>query len=349
MKTRTRQNRMVRRALVLTALLAGAFLAPALRAQPAATNVNSRFLLIFDISSDMKQRLSAVQKALDTMLATSANGQLHSGDSIGVWTFDQDLHKGQFPLQYWVPQNAPMIASNITKFVKKQHYLKKTGLDALQPMLNQVVQGSERLTVLIFCDGKGEIHGTPYDAGINQIFQQRQSERQKERLPIVIGLRSQRGQYVGCMVSFPPQPVGLPAFPPLPEVSRAPPIANTPAPPSPPRSSVPSLIIIGTPPTNRVPPPQPKPAPTNPPPLTVTSTPPPAVANEVKPPDIVPLVPTSAVPAQPNITAAPLLPTKAATPPPENFGIGLKDALAVGVAFLAGGLVVFIFMLRRAR
>ena len=338
---------MVRRALVFAALLAGIFLAPALRAQPAARKVDNRFLLIFDTSSDMKTRLPAVQKALNEILAASTNGQLHSGDSIGVWTFDQDLHTGQFPLQYWKPDNAPMIASNITKFVSKQHYSKKTGFDALQPLLNQVVQGSERLTVLIFCDGKGEIHGTPYDPGINQVFQQRQSERQKERLPIVIGLRSQRGQYVGCMVSFPPQPVSLPEFPPLPEVAQAPPVADAPAPPNPPRSSVPSLIIVGTTITNHVPPPQPKPVPTNPPPMTVTSTPAPAVANEAKPPDVVPLVQTSAIPAQPNITAAPLMPAKAATPPPESSGIGRKGALAIGVAFLAGGLVVF--LLRRAR
>jgi hypothetical protein len=342
------QNQIVRRALILTALLTGTFFAPALRAQPAKQKVNNRFLLIFDTSSDMRQRLPAVQKALDTLLATSVNGQLQLGDNVGVWTFDQDLHTGQFPLQYWMPENAPMIASNITKFVKKQHYLNKTGFDALQPLLNQVVQRSERLTVLIFCDGKGEIHGTPYDTGINQIFQQRQRERQKGELPIIVGLRSQRGQYVGCMVSFPPQPVSLPEFPPLPEVTRAPPVANAPAPPSPPRSSVPSLIIIGTPHTNQVPPAR-KPVPTNPPPMTVISAPTSAVANEVKPPDVVPLVQTGAVPAQPNITAAPLMPAKAATPPPESSGIGRKDALAVGVAFLAGGLVVFIFMLRRSR
>ena len=347
MKTRTPQNQIVRRVLVLTALLTGTFLAPALRAQPAAQRVDNRFLLIFDTSVDMRQRMPAVQKALDTLLETSVNGQLHLRDSVGVWTFDQDLHTGQFPLQYWNPDDAPMIASNIIKFVKKQHYLNKTGFDALQPLLNQVVQRSGRLTVLIFCDGKGEIHGTPYDAGINQIFQQRQSERQAERLPIVIGLRSQRGQYAGCMVSFPPQPVSLPAFPPWPEVSPAPPVTNAPAPPSPPRPSVQSLIIVGTTITNQVPPPQPKPAPTNPPPMTVTSTPAPAVASEVKPPDIVPPVQTSAVPDQPNIIAAPLMPKKAATPPPESSGIGLKGALAIGVAFLAGGLVVF--MLRRAR
>jgi hypothetical protein len=333
---------MVRQALILMALLAGTFLAPALRAQPAATNVNNRFLLIFDISSDMKQRLPAVKKALNDILAASTNGPLHSGDSIGVWTFDQDLHAGKFPLQYWMPENAPIIASNISKYVSKLHYSKKTSFDALQPALNQVVQGSPRLTVLVFCDGKGEVHGTPYDPGINQLFEQRQGERQKARLPIVIALRAQRGQYAGCQMSFPPDPVSLPEFPPLPEVAA--PVADVPAQPEP---TVPSLIIVGTTITNHVPPSQPKPAPASPPPMTVTSTSAPTVANEAKPPEVVPLAPTSTVPAQSNITAAQLTPAKAATPPPESSGIGRKEALAIGVAFLAGGLLVF--LLRRAR
>jgi hypothetical protein len=295
-----------------------------------------------------------VQKALNDILAASTNGQLHSGDSIGVWTFDQDLHSGQFPLQHWEPDNAVIIASNITAFVGKQRYTKTTRFDALLPLLNQVVQGSERLTVLIFCDGNGEVHGTPYDVGINQIFQQRQSERQEARLPIVIGLRSQRGQYTGCLVSFPPQLVSLPAFPPLPEAVPAPPkVMNAPAPPTPPRSSVPSLIIVGTTITNHVlppvpkPPPAPKPALTNPLPMVITSTPAPVITNEIKPPDEVLLMRTGAVPAQLTIAPALLPRTNAITPPPESPGIGRKGALIIGVAFLAGGLAVFMF--RRTR
>ena len=337
MKTRTHQKITGRRALFPAVLLAGVLMIPTLLAQPAQ-KVDNRFLLIFDTSSDMKQRLPAVQQALDTLLAAGGNRQLHSGDSIGVWTFDQNLHKGQFPLQYWKPEVAPAIASNITKFVKKQHYVNKTGFDALQPSLNQVVQGSERLTVLIFCDGQGEIHGTPYDTGIIQVFQQRQKERSKGRLPIVIGLRSQHGEYVGCMVSFPPEPVSLPEFPPLPEVPHATLVTNTPPPPSPPRS-IPPLIIIGTP--------QPKPVPINPTPIIATSPPPPVATNEVKPPAAAPLAQTSAIPAQTNIAAAPPMPAKTAASPPDRSGISLKDILAIGVAFLAGGLLVFI--LRRAR
>lgn len=59
---------------------------------------------------------------------------------------------------------------------------------------------------------------------------------------------------------------------------------------------------------------------------------------------------TSAVPAQPEITAVPLSTTNAiAPPPPESSKTGHKGALAVGAAFLAGVGGLTVFMLRRAR
>ena len=118
-----------------------------------------------------------------------------------------------------------------------------------------------------------------------------------------------------------------------------------------------------------------------PPPMTATSAPAPAVVRKGKPPGVVPLTQTNAVPAQSNsaaaflttINAVILPPTNTATststvageeslmqtnavpvpsnitaaPPPESSGISWKGALAMSVAILAvaGGLAVF--MLRR--
>ena len=110
---------------------------------------------------------------------------------------------GQFPLQRWVPENAATIASNIIRFVAKQHYSKKTSFDAVRPYLNRVVHDSDRLTVLIFCDGEGEITGTPYDSDINRIFKQQQAERKRAREPFILVLRSQLGNYVGCTMNLP--------------------------------------------------------------------------------------------------------------------------------------------------
>ena len=335
---------MMHGALLLAALLGGMAAAPGLRAQTAAQKVDSRFLFVFDTSSEMKQRATAVQSVINSILATSVGGQLHSNNSIGVWTFAQQLQTGQFPLQRWNPDHAVITASNINAFVHSQRYAKKTSFDELLPLLGKVVQSSERLTVVIFCDGYGEFHGTPYDSGINQVFKQRQVERHKARQPIVIVLHSQLGQYVDCMVSFPPQPVSFPAFPPWPEpVVAKPAVAPV---PTPPRPSVPPLIVIGIPPTNHAPisAPAPKPLPTNPPPLTATATSPPVAAPEEISLAKVPVTRPSGMAAQLKISPGLLPGTNATSPPSRSSRVNRAGAFAMGVGFLvvAGGLAVFL-------
>ncbi|HTY88785.1 MAG TPA: hypothetical protein VMB80_15055 [Candidatus Acidoferrum sp.] len=338
MKTRPIPARWINPALLLTAWLAGLFAGPSWAAQPETRKVENRFLLIFNTSSEMKRRLPAVQKAVIGLLVNcTARGELAAGDTLGIWTYDQELRTGQFPLQQWTPDDAAAIASNVTAFVQGQHYAKKSRIDAVVPLLNQVVRTSERLTVVVFCDGFGEIKGTPYDTGINQIFQQRQADRQKARLPIAIALRSQLGQYVDCVVSFPPQPITLPAFPPLPPEPSPPQPAPAAAPP---RPVAPPLIIIGTPPTNRVLPPAP--GPTNPPSVTVTSTPAPPVVTAAPPPTEAAPVRTGPVPAQLTITPELLPSTNAAAPGPAGSG-GNRNGLSKPGRiwfFLAAGVVV---------
>jgi hypothetical protein len=241
------------------ALLAFVFMIPALRAQPTEQTVQSRFLFVFDTSKNMKPRLEALQKCLNTLLATSLGGQMHAGDSMGVWTFNETLQTKGFPLQNWNPENAVNIASNFIKFVNAQHYGKSTHFEVLQPSLNRVVQNSERLTVLIFCDGDGKISGTPYDDAINQALKEKLVEQKNAHQPLVIVLRSQLGQFVVASIGLPPQLVNIPIFPPLP--SPPPPPAPTPTnlpPPAPIVVGQPLIIIGRTPPAN-VPPPAPNP------------------------------------------------------------------------------------------
>ena len=226
-------NKFLRCGRLAVGLLAAIFSIPALHAQPTEQTVQSRFLFVFDTSKNMKPRREAVEKTLNIMLATSLSGHLHSGDSMGVWTIGQSLKAKGFPLQEWNPEAAVNIASNLVKYVGKQPYANVTHFEVLQPLLNRVTQSSERLTVLIFCDGEAKITGTPYDDAINQAFQEKLAEQKNARQPFVIILRSQLGQYVGCTLSLPPQPLNYPEFPPLPLPSPPPapkPIKTPPAP-----------------------------------------------------------------------------------------------------------------------
>ena len=311
---------------IAAVLLAAIFAIPPLRAQPTEQTVQSRFLFIFDTSKNMKPRVAAVQKYLNTMLATSLRGQLHSGDSMAIWTFGQSLQTKGFPLQTWNADAAASIASNLVKFVRAQHYGKSSRLDALQPTLHRVVQDSERLTVLIFCDGESKISGTPYDAAINQVLKEKSAEQKKAGQPLVILLRSQLGQYVGCTVSLPPQEVNIPGFPPLPlpPPPPAPKPTNTP-PPAPVVVGQP-LIIIGKKPPASVPPPV-----TNPAPVVPTNEPAPST-NPVAL-KIVALTPTSPPPAL-----------------PDNSTAGNRHSLLVGVGLLGAAIALgLVFWLRPRR
>jgi hypothetical protein len=237
-------------------LLAGMILLPGLRAQTPPPPPEKRVLLIFDTSASMKKRLPAEARAIKRLFGLSLAEQLEPGDSIGVWTFNQDVHMGNYPLQHWQVQDITAITANILDFVQTQHYSKTTSFDKLVPLINRVVGNSPRLLVVIFCDGEGQMSGTPFDSSVNAIFQQHAADMRKAREPIVIAFRVQSGQYTGSTINS-AENINLPSFPqpsaPPPPSAPAPVIApQVPAPP-------PNLIIIGTNAGAKAPPPPPPP------------------------------------------------------------------------------------------
>ena len=68
-----------------------------------------RWLFVFGTSSAMKKRLPAVEAEIKTLLLASTNALLAKGDSLGIWTFDDKLHLGEFPLTLWTPERSPLL------------------------------------------------------------------------------------------------------------------------------------------------------------------------------------------------------------------------------------------------
>jgi hypothetical protein len=280
MKHRTQPKFSVWTARMIVALCVWSFLIPVVPAQNARRRVNNRVLLIFETSAAMQKRVVNTKDLMDEIFMLGMGGELHPGDTIGVWTYDHKLRTGQLPLQYWVPNQAATIASNIIAVVKKQHYDGRGNFEGVAPLMNRVIQNSDRLTTLIFCDGETPISGTPYDDAINHVFSQQKDTQKKAHQPLVVILRSQFGQYVGANVGAPPAMINFPPFPPLPQLTEpangpsvvtnapptnAPPVVTNPPPvvhPQPvPTVELPSLIISGTNVTTNVPPTTPAPEP----------------------------------------------------------------------------------------
>jgi hypothetical protein len=211
----------------------------------AQTAPPERWLLVFDTSAAMKKYLPATRTAVRQFLATAANGQLRPDDSLGVWSYGQRIN-GQFKTYNWEPAMAAQIETNLVTYVQQQRYGGDSSFSALQLPLSRIIAGSERLTIVIFCDGQSPIQFTPYDDGINQSFRDGLDERKRSEQPFVVVVRSQKGKFVGCTVSYPPGGLNLPEFPPLPKPTpaAAPPPKVAPQPVA--KAEVPSLIIVGT-------------------------------------------------------------------------------------------------------
>jgi hypothetical protein len=204
-----------------------------------------RWLFVFDLSATMKKRLPATEEVLKNFFASGAEGRLQDGDNIGVWTYDQKMHGGQFPLVIWNPQQATPLTTNLIAFLRSRTFTGSSQMSVLRTSLTSVITNSERLTVVIFCDGESDLAATPYDRGINQSFLDGRAERKKSAQPFVVLIRTLSGKFIGCTVNFPPGAINIPLFlAPPPPTNLPPPVVVTPvAKPAP--VVVSDLVIVG--------------------------------------------------------------------------------------------------------
>jgi len=247
--------------IVIVALFALAIFELPLPAQTRAAKQSSgRYLFIVDTSANMQRRAPAVLKAVQNLLLSGMHVQLQAGDTIGVWTYNQQLWAGNLPLQRWSPENEQLVASNIVAFLKTQRFEKKARLEAVLQELQPLVKESEKLTVLLISDGSQSVSGTPYDRNINEFFKANAKEQKQQRMPFITVLRSYHGEFIGASLNLAPWPVEFPAFPPERKIAAAPkpklPVEKTNAPPT-----APPLIVVGKkpepPPAAPVAPPKP--------------------------------------------------------------------------------------------
>ena len=191
----------------------------------------------------MHRRAGNTRKVVGDLLLSGLNGQLRPGDTIGVWTFNEKLNAGNFPLERWMPQARQRIAAGVVEFLQRQRYEKPTQIDkALAPMM-RVVKDSDKITVLLISDGDDKVSGTPFDNEINAAFKLNSSAQRKLNMPFVTVLRGRKGEFVGGRVSMSPWPVEFPEFPAEPPVAQEKPKPEAPKAERPP--TVPSLIVIG--------------------------------------------------------------------------------------------------------
>lgn len=215
----------------------------------------------------MERRGDGTLRAVQQLLMSGIGGQLRFGDTLGIWTYNNELHAGRFPLQHWRPETQRSTIQNALAFLQSQTCEKQGNLSVIIPAMQTLLKNSPLLTVILVSDGEQKIQGTPFDDQINKLYGSWVNEQQKSKMPIITVLRGSQGRWTDFSVNAAPWPVEMP---PLPQI----PIAETvlpppPAPkPSPPRGT--NLFVSGrktekrkidAPATNTLPINSPQPAP----------------------------------------------------------------------------------------
>src|SRR5712691_10409111 len=91
--------------VAIIATLIATILSPTLSAQtnanPSTTRSINRHLFIVETSRAMQPRARGVFDAIKHALDSSLNGQIHQGDLVGIWSFNEVLYQELFPTQVW--------------------------------------------------------------------------------------------------------------------------------------------------------------------------------------------------------------------------------------------------------
>ena len=169
-----------------------ALLAQADSAEPA--QAANRYLLIFDTSRGMKSREPATIEAVHNLLISGFQGQLQPGDTLGIWTFNEEVSTGQMPLQRWSTDAEPGITSSVLSFLRRQTYDKQAAFDKLSPLLDRLIKDSPALTILLISDGSSPLHGIPFEDRVNRLYEMWRKQQQRTRQPFVTVWRAEGGR-----------------------------------------------------------------------------------------------------------------------------------------------------------
>jgi hypothetical protein len=191
--------------------------------------IPNRFLIVIETSRAMDKRQGAIGQVLNQLLLSGMNGQLRAGDSLGLWTFNDELHGGEFALREWAVQNKSNITAEVVAFIQKQKFGKSGHITTALPEMGRLARTSESITIVLLSSGNENVTGTPFDTKMNESFGKWRDQQTKAHQPFVTVLRANKGHLTDCTVTPAPWPVDLPPLPGPPPVASQPAIVTTPA------------------------------------------------------------------------------------------------------------------------
>jgi len=174
---------------------------------------SQRFLLVFEASRAMSHRAANSITTVSNLIGSGLNGQMQSGDTLGVWTYNDSLSAGKFPLAKWTAETGSKIATAVASFLRQQKLERGADFRQVMTLAGKVAESSDRLTVIVISSGESEISGTIFDSKINYAFKTWRAEQEKARMPFVTLIRASRGEFLAQAVTPAPWQLDVPPWP----------------------------------------------------------------------------------------------------------------------------------------
>jgi hypothetical protein len=182
---------------------------------PAAApdSLSHRYILMIETSRTMTHWARGVSTAINEILDSGLKSEGRAGDTLSVWTFNEDFNTNVCPQMELPLDPRAGFAAQVTKAIQGQPNDKKASLDKIVTEINALAQHTDFLTVILVSAGETDLHGTPFDARINQSFRKWQDEQKKARMPFVTAVRIGHGKFMQCSITPAQWPLELPPFP----------------------------------------------------------------------------------------------------------------------------------------
>ncbi len=153
-----------------------------------------RYLILVDSSSAMGRRKAATAKSLGELIYGGFDGQIQAGDTVGIWTFGQELNPGAFPTFRWAPNLRTTFAAQAVNFIDKLKHSRRSDLDKAVKEAVKATRISKEITIFIFSDGNEVLYGTPYDLDVSTVYLLHREELAAEKKPFVTSLAARGGK-----------------------------------------------------------------------------------------------------------------------------------------------------------
>ncbi|MBA4147821.1 MAG: hypothetical protein H0X66_06865 [Verrucomicrobia bacterium] len=209
----------------------------------SAQTAERRVLFIVETSKETKSLAEAERKLVGALVDTGLGGLLEANDSFGVWTFNETLHVGKFPMQRWTPDGRKLLVQRVHDFLKAQPYEKSPRIETVWRPLQTVIRNSPAIMVVLVTSGKHAISGTPFDDEINSHLKSAYRDYQKKKTPAVVVLSATSGEILRYSVNPAIGDVRIPILtvPIVPvKIAQPAPTPKTNAPPSKPKVAAPA-------------------------------------------------------------------------------------------------------------